>query len=387
MTLNKQIADWLESHWVTPAYSGWVLIGVTSCFFGAAVNTMAGWLYVLSGLSFALLGIAAILPVRSLRNIKIRRAAIQPVSAGEALTVEVEIANETAHPKSLLQIQDLLPFILGKPVQAPLEVILPHQSYTWRYHHPTQQRGVYRWHTIQLRTAAPVGLFWCRRQQEIPATAVVYPTVLPLTACPIIDSVGQENHAKSYNQQQRVQLATEGLTRSLRPYRIGDPLRLIHWRSSARYGEFRVRELEMMTEGRELVICLDSAETWEEDCFEQAVIAAASLYFYARKQQLNVQLWTAATGLVEGNRTVLHTLAATNFNEAQVANLPQSRLIWLSQNALSLNKISPDSYWLLWGNDSIWQSKVVHNSFGLLIDKEQPLQLQLQQVVRVERSF
>jgi len=338
-------------------------------------------------LSFALLGIAAILPARSLRNIKIRRAAIQPVSAGEALTVEVEIANETAHPKSLLQIQDLLPFILGKPVQAPIEVILPHQSYTWRYHHLTQQRGVYRWHTIQLRTAAPVGLFWCRRQQEIPATAVVYPTVLPLTACPIIDSVGQENHAKSYNQQQRVQLATEGLTRSLRPYRTGDPLRLIHWRSSARYGEFRVRELEMMTEGRELVICLDSAETWEEDCFEQAVIAAASLYFYARKQQLNVQLWTAATGLVEGNRTVLHTLAATNFNEAQVANLPQSRLIWLSQNALSLNKISPDSYWLLWGNDSIWQSKVVHNSFGLLIDKEQPLQLQLQQVVRVERSF
>ncbi|MUL35362.1 DUF58 domain-containing protein [Gloeocapsopsis dulcis] len=385
MTLNKQIADWLESRWITPAYSGWVLIGVTICFFGAAVNTMAGWLYVLSGLGFALLGIAAVLPARSLRGIKIHRSSIQPVSAGEALTVEIEIANPTVHPKNLLQIQDLLPFVLGKPVQAPIEVIPPNQSYTWIYHHPTQQRGVYRWHNVQLRTAAPVGLFWCRRQQEIPATAIVYPTVLPLTTCPIIDSLGQENHAKSH-EQQRVQLATEGLTRSLRPYRKGDPLRLIHWRSSARYGEFRVRELELITEGRELVICLDSAGTWEEDSFEQAVIAAASLYFYAQKQQLSVQLWTAATGLVQGNRAVLHTLAVTNSNESQVSNLPQSRLIWLSQNVLSLNTIPSNSYWLLWGNDSVWRSKGNYNSFGLLIDKDQFLQPQLQKVVQVGRT-
>jgi uncharacterized protein (DUF58 family) len=381
MTPNKQIADWLESRWVTPAYSGWVLIGVTSCFFGAAINTMAGWLYVLSGLGFALLGIAAILPVRSLRGIQIRRATIQPVSAGEALTVEIEIANHTTRPKNLLQIQDLLPFVLGQPVQVPIEVISPQSSYQWVYHQPTQQRGVYRWYTVQLRTAAPVGLFWCRRHQEIPATAIVYPTVLPLTTCPIIDSSGQENHARSHHQQ-RAQLATEGLTRSLRPYRKGDPLRLIHWRSSARYGEFRVRELELMTEGRELVICLDSAATWEEDSFEQAVIAAASLYFYAQKQQLTVQLWTAATGLVQGNRAVLQALAATHFNEVQVANLPQSRLVWLSQNPSSLKTISPDSYWILWGDDST----VNHNSFGIVIDKDQSLPSQLQQVVQVGRG-
>lgn len=385
MTLNQQIADWLESHWVTPAYSGWLLLGVTSCFFGAAVNTMAGWLYVLSGLGFALLGIAAILPVRSLRGIKIRRSSIQPVSAGEALTVEIEIANQTKQPKNLLQIQDLLPFVLGKPVQAPIEVIPPHASYRWVYHHPTQQRGVYLWYTVRLRTAAPVGLFWCRRHQQIPATAIVYPNVLPLTTCPIIDRIGQANQAQSYNQQQRVQLATEGLTRSLRPYRKGDPLRLIHWRSSARYGEFRVRELELTTEGQEIVICLDSAGSWEEDSFEQAVIAAASLYFYAHKQQLNVQLWTAATGLVQG-RAVLHTLAATNPNEAQTLNLPKRRIIWLSQNVPSLDTIPPDSYWLLWANDSTFQSEIVnHNSFGLMLNKDQPLQPQLQKALTASK--
>ena len=38
-----RIFDWLETHWATPAYGGWVLIGIGLSFFGAATNTMAGW--------------------------------------------------------------------------------------------------------------------------------------------------------------------------------------------------------------------------------------------------------------------------------------------------------------------------------------------------------
>ncbi|MBD1941203.1 DUF58 domain-containing protein, partial [Coleofasciculus sp. FACHB-712] len=58
MNIGNRIADWLETRWVTPAYAGWILGIIAVCFFGAATNTMAGWLYVISGLSFALLGIA-----------------------------------------------------------------------------------------------------------------------------------------------------------------------------------------------------------------------------------------------------------------------------------------------------------------------------------------
>jgi len=77
-----RIADWLENRWVVPAYSGWVLIGISLCFLAAAINTTVGWLYVLSGLSLALLAIASILPLRSLSGISVRRRPIQPVSAG-----------------------------------------------------------------------------------------------------------------------------------------------------------------------------------------------------------------------------------------------------------------------------------------------------------------
>lgn len=385
MHITEQIADWLENRWVTPAYSGWVLAGLALCFFGAAVNTMAGWLYVLSGISFALLGMAAVLPARSLLGISIRRHPIQPVSAKDQLTIELEIENQTTQPKTLLQVQDMLPFVLGQPVQAPIETIPPHDSYRWVYYHPTERRGVYRWHTVQLRTATPLGLFWCRRRREVTASAIVYPTVLPLARCPLVDEMGQEDSAQFYSQDRRFQTATEGLTRSLRPYRVGDPNRLIHWRTSARYGELRVRELEVITGGQEIVICLDSAGTWKPDDFEQAVIAAASLYFYAQRQQLNVKLWTALTGSVQGERVVLEALAATEAGEEpSVSNLPSYSVIWLSQNPLSLSTLPTGSRWVLWPTVSSPQPEILVNRdyLGLVIQTDQPLQLELQKPVR-----
>nr|WP_231939937.1 DUF58 domain-containing protein [Dolichospermum compactum] len=57
------------------------------------------------------------------------------------------------------------------------------------------------------------------------------------------------------------------LLRSLRPYRINDPTRLIYWRTSARYGELRVRELEVITGGQEILIAIDSSFQWQQELF------------------------------------------------------------------------------------------------------------------------
>ncbi|MBE8988945.1 DUF58 domain-containing protein [Nostoc sp. LEGE 12450] len=353
MKIIKPITNWLETRASAPAYGGWVLALTAICFFGAGINTMAGWLYAISGISFALLGVAAILPPRSLTGLSITRRPMQPVSAGDDLTVELEICNQTQQPVSLLQVEDILPFVLGKPVQKAIETIPSQGSYRWVYYHPTQRRGVYRWHTVELGSGAPLGLFWCRRQRDCAATAIVYPTVLPLATCPLIDEMGQEESKRGDPRGRPLQTATTGLVRSLRPYRLGDPTRLIHWRTSARYGELRVRELEMVTGGQEIVIALDSASNWEEENFEQAVIAAASLYFYAQQQQLQVQLWTASTNLIKGDRFVLETLAATRALEDAGSVVPKSYpLIWLTQNPLSLTTLPQGSRWVLWPNIS-----------------------------------
>ncbi|MDZ8089880.1 MAG: DUF58 domain-containing protein [Nostoc sp. DedQUE12b] len=384
MKIIKPITNWLETRASAPAYGGWVLAATAICFFGAGINTMAGWLYAISGISFALLGVAAILPPRSLTNLSITRRPIQPVSAGDDLTVGLEIRNQTQQPVSLLQVEDILPFVLGKPVQKAIETIPPQGSYRWVYYHPTQRRGVYRWHTVELGSGAPLGLFWCRRQRDCAATAIVYPTVLPLATCPLVDEMGQEESKRGDPRGKPLQTATTGLVRSLRPYRLGDPTRLIHWRTSARYGELRVRELEMVTGGQEIVIALDSASNWEEENFEQAVIAAASLYFYAQQQQLQVQLWTASTSLIKGDRFVLETLAATAALEDASSVVPKSYpLIWLTQNPLSLATLPQGSRWVLWPNiSSAAEPEVINWEHpGIVLQSDGSLQPQLQKTL------
>lgn len=381
MSLINRLNHWLETHASTPAYAGLLLAGIAFSFFAAATNTMAGWLYVISGLIIALLGLAAVLPPRTLKQIQVRRQPISPVSAGEDLTIILEIKNQSLKPKNFLQIQDILQSELGKIVETPVEVINPQSTYEWVYYQPTKKRGVYRWQEVHLRTATPLGLFWCRRSWRAPAVAIVYPIVLPLTSCSLIDQLGRDDSAQIFSDR-RSNAATEDITRTLRPYRIGDPTRLIHWRTSARYGDLRVRELEVFTGSQDIIICLDSGNSWNFDDFEQAVIAAASMYFYAMKIQLNVKLWTAKTGLIQGNQVVLEALAATTAGEdADAGKLPNLPLIWLTQNPISLNTLPFGSRWLLWQKAA--SEKAINNSnSGIVIDTTQTLQTQLQQPIR-----
>jgi uncharacterized protein (DUF58 family) len=372
-----QVADWLETHWVTPAYSGWVLLLLSLFFFAAATNTMAGWLYVMSGFGLALLILSAVLTVRSLRGIEVVRHPIDPVSAGDMLTLELELRNLTSQPKALLQARDVLPFVLGGTEEVAIASIQSQSTFHWTYYRFAETRGIYHWQNLELRTGVPLGLFWCRRRRSLPTTAVVYPTVLPLGRCPLVDEFGRDSSLRT-DGDRRSLMASEGATRSLRPYRWGDPLRLVHWRTSARYGALRVRELETFLGSQDLVLCLDSGGKWELDAFEQAVTVAASLFFYSRRQGFKAALWTASTGIVQGDRRVLETLAAVATEETTQAALPQSPLVWLTQAATSCKELPPGSRWVLWPTPKRLNSQQISEAPGLVIDAAQPLQLQLQ---------
>lgn len=382
LRLDRQISDWLEQHWVSPAYGGWLLMGLACFFFAAATNTMAGWLYVISGIMGGLLGIAALLPGRSLQGIRVQRRPIEAVSAGDDLMVTLQIENLTPRHKLLIQVRDQVPYVLTAPAVTAMEVLPAGDTHVWTYRLPTRQRGIYRWHTVQIRTAAPLGLFWSRRCHTVQAMATVYPTVLPLAQCPLVDDLGQTVNDYVQNSYQAIG-ATEGLTRALRPYRWGDPTRLVHWRTSARYGELRVRELETYTGGQEVLIGLDTAIAWQPEAFEQAVIAAASLYIYARQRGLQVSLWTTSTGRVEGEQAVLMALAAVHPEQVlQPHDFPHHSLIWLSQTPDSLNELPDGSRWLLWPPSPSTRVGGTDPSLGhypgLVMQPEQPLQDLLQ---------
>jgi uncharacterized protein (DUF58 family) len=136
----------------------------------------------------------------------------------------------------------------------------------------------------------------------------------------------------------------------------------------------------MLTSGQEIIIALDNGE-WEENNFEQAVIAAASMYFYAVKQQMQVQLWTASTGLINKQRDVLEALAAIHPQDQTIKPQPTDKpLIWLTQNSSTFSSLPYASRWMLWQNISSSQPQFVINrdNPGIVIDSEQSLQPQLQ---------
>lgn len=374
----RRLQSWLENHASSPSYGGLVLLLIAIAFFGAATNTMVGWLYALSGLIFALLGLAAVLPPRTLKPLPVRRSPIYPVSAGDELTLELIIDNPTPQSKTLLQVIDQVPSAFGKPPQRAVEVIPPQEKYHWIYTTQATQRGIYHWSQVDLRTATPLGLFWSRRSRQVKAKAIVYPLILPLKHCSLLDTIGEED-SDQFPQERRFQAATIGLTRGLRPYRRGDSPRLIHWRSSARYGELRVRELELSVGGPDVVICLNSAIAWEEDVFEDAVIAAASLYFYACRSQLNVKLWTAQSGLIQSQVEVLEVLAAVEHQQTQQQSPPSLPLVWLTSDPKEVQDLPPGSRWLYFSREETKLHFGSANS-GLRINITESLQEQLQNI-------
>ncbi len=394
MAWSHRFTDWLETHWVNPSYGGWVLGGLSSFFFLAATNTLAGWLYVLSGVGLAIVLLSAYWAPQELKPLRIERLPIDPVSAGDRLRIRLLVHNASPTPKLLLQVRDRIPLSLGEPQITPISEVEAQDRWQWLYEQPAPYRGIYRWHQVDLRTAAPLGLFWHRCSREAKAKAIVYPTVLPLSHCPLLDELGKAQDPR-FDSDRRQQVSTEGVTRTLRPYRWGDPMRFIHWRTSARYGELRVRELEIFQGGQDLVIALDSQSQWHDyptlgqatdpqapervNTFEQAVITAASLYFYALHRHIPVKLWTADGGLQGGERAVLETLAATQPGESPSTEPPhQMPLVWLTQNRSSLAQLPPGSGWVCWAHPEDDRSGSSSDGLGLYIWPETSLESQLQ---------
>lgn len=339
---------WLERHWVAPAYAGGVLLGLAIAFFGAAVNSMAGWLYAMSGVMIAIAGINIWASPRSLQRLQIHRQPIRPISVGDPLSAEIVLDNPTAQAQVLLQVRDQVPAEFGERPETAIATLAPHQQHTWVYTCRPTRRGIYHWDTVMLRTAAPFGLFWCQRPRQSAIHATVYPEILPLSRCPLIDHMGMAMGAR-WQLSQQAQQASQGLTRAVRPYRWGDPTRLIHWRTSARHGDLRVRELEEQTADNQVIIALDTRDRWSEDAFESAVTTVASLYIYSLQKHLSAMVWLPHTGLLQNKHTILSALAAVMPGAVSERHrLPAQPLIWLGASTLAPPPLPPGSLWVQW---------------------------------------
>ncbi len=170
------------------------------------------------------------------------------------------------------------------------------------YRIPTRRRGRYHVGPLQVGASEPFGLarrIWVgTADAEVLVRPRIHDLVAPVAAGSRIAAVSESPNARSIASD----LGDDFL--ALRDYEVGDDLRRVHWRSTARRGELMVRQDEARWRSRAAVV-LDVCEDAHDDAsFEVAVEAVASIVARLVRLRRHVEV-------VTGDGTVLGTGGAT----------------------------------------------------------------------------
>lgn len=330
---------------------GWAFVLITLLVLLAGWNTGLNLLYIVSSISGGILIVSIVLTGRMLRRIEVKRDAADAVHRGDRFPVSIRIYNRRSiFPVMSLRIEQSL--VRGKSA-AYIPVIPATGSAEVRIYEQFEKRGVHRLPPIQLATTLPFGLLEARRSFNDALEVVVYPRVTALRSR-FLDEMTTSLGAS------RRQTGDGDEFFSLRDYILGDDIRRIAWRVSARQGTLVVKELEPGT-SRFVVVALDthnpgSIEDFEER-FEEAVDLAASLAvtMLHRHYAVSVVTPTATLPFGEGNAHVLRALdmlaRVTPTYELSGEEFVQARSVTEAIGRAALLHVSPDPS--RWGRRSI----------------------------------
>ncbi|WP_433493693.1 DUF58 domain-containing protein [Micromonospora sp. CA-248089] len=249
-----------------------------------------------------------------------RRADPDRVARGEPAAMELTVRNTGRLRAANLVAEDRC---AGAMVPVPLLRLRPGADTVVRYEVPTHRRGVVPVGPLRVVRRDPLGLVALARGYGGTVPVWVHPRIHPLSAVPTGAGRSLDGRTDS--------VPHGSITfDSLREYVVGDELRRVHWRTSARVGELMVRE-NVDTSLPRLVLVLDNRASAHPgraggvaESFEAACEAAASVVAAAVRKDLPVQLLLVVPAEVEpaGAAGPLDRLAAVDLTDAGPDVLP-----------------------------------------------------------------
>ncbi|ADU09655.1 protein of unknown function DUF58 [Micromonospora sp. L5] len=249
-----------------------------------------------------------------------RRADPDRVARGEPAAMELTVRNTGRLRAANLVAEDRC---TGALVPVPLLRLRPGRDTVVRYDVPTHRRGVVPVGPLRVVRRDPLGLVALARGYGGTVPVWVHPRIHPLSAVPTGAGRSLDGRTDS--------VPHGSITfDSLREYVVGDELRRVHWRTSARVGELMVRE-NVDTSLPRLVVVLDNRASAHPDraggvaeSFESACEAAASVVAAAVREDLPVQMLLVVPAEVEpaGAAGPLDRLAAVELADAGPDVLP-----------------------------------------------------------------
>jgi uncharacterized protein (DUF58 family) len=158
------------------------------------------------------------------------------------------------------------------------------------YRVPTNRRGRYALGPISLGVTDPFGLARRTWTDGVIDEVTICPRVHDLRPAP--GAPGRLRSASPFAVRFHAPAVDGEEFLTLREYEVGDDLRRIHWRSTARTGELVVREDEAQWQPRAVVLLDTRPDAHDDASFEAAVEATASVVARLVRSVLPVQVIT-----------------------------------------------------------------------------------------------
>jgi uncharacterized protein (DUF58 family) len=272
---------------------GWFFVA------GFGVLAVAGRLFAIKELFLLSAGCGGVV-IAALAYVRLTRFELQAtrelhparVQAGGASRVELAVRNVAFRTSPLMTARD--PFDKGRRwARFLLSPLGPGETAHAAYRLPTDERGVFDLGPLQLIFGDPLG---------VAARSVVAAQATKLTVYPRVDVVQPLPRTLGYDPQAGAdQPNALGRTGedfyALRPYELGDDLRRVHWKSSAKVDDLMIRQDEMPWEGRTTVVLDLRRGVHTPASLELAVSAAASIVSAAWRRKGQLRMIT--TGAVD----------------------------------------------------------------------------------------
>lgn len=269
-----------------------VVIGVVAIAIGRVFGVVE--LFVI-GTAFVVAPIVATILVRT-RHPRVRAERwVHPLllTAGEVGHVDIQVVHQGLLRSPTFELVDRIARdgVTGASSLARVRCspLRPRATARMRYALPTTRRGRIGVGPLTLETRDPLGL----AEQSTDVCGVQDVLVVPPAHLLPMPSLGRG--ALGRQLVDRARRLGPGEFHALRDYADGDELRTIHWKASARSETLKVRQYEV--EGlRRCTVAFDvrGASYLDDDSFERAVVAAASLVHSAAHAGLTTRMISTA---------------------------------------------------------------------------------------------
>lgn len=204
------------------------------------VNSPA--LFVMASAVIATILAARLQAYLAVRYLRFERFVPPAVKVGETTTVEIIVWSERRIKRPLVTITDLIPKrLVGEQELSSLPVAPSFdQPIKTRYTFKPLRRGRFHWERLTAEATDATGLVTQSRTYHADAVDLtVYPSPLPVNV-DIAPIVGWGASEMDEGRHRGPGMEPHGV----REYAPGDPMRYVHWRSTARRGKLMVKEFE-----------------------------------------------------------------------------------------------------------------------------------------------